>query len=220
MIRRLRPGRWLAPALALALAAAAHAADSSPALEQAPASFRSWVESLPEPQRQHALRRLETMPPFRRGRLYQRWDALDAGQRQQLQQRMLERLERFERGERPPPTPLEPQSPDANQKLAPLVRRWRDMGPMERRRMRMRLERFGTLAPADQQALIDKRFPNRPPEERAHILESLREASKALAEHPLLETPGAPPDAPPGAPPGPAFAPPPPSRPPPRPPRD
>ncbi len=85
-------------------------------------------------------------------------------------------------------------SPESREKLAPLVRRWRGMGPLERRRMRQRLERFRTLAPEDQQALIDKRFAERPPEERARILESLREASKALPEHPLLDAPEAPPE--------------------------
>jgi hypothetical protein len=58
------------------------------------------------------------------------------------------------------------------------------------------------LAPEDQQKLIDKRFAERTPEERARILESLREASKALPERPLVDAPEAPP--------GPAPVPPPP----------
>jgi len=104
---------------------------------------------------------------------------------------------------------LQQMSPESREKLAPLVRRWRDMGPLERRRMRLRLERFRMLAPEDQQALIDKRFAERSPEERARILESLREASKALPERPLLDAPAAPPEHPLlDAPPEPAPAPP------------
>jgi hypothetical protein len=46
--------------------------------------------------------------------------------------------------------------------------------------MRQRLERFRTLAPAEQESLIERKFGGRSPEERARSLESLREASKAL----------------------------------------
>jgi len=49
------------------------------------------------------------------------------------------------------------------------ARVWRARG-----RMRRRLERFRQLAPEDQQALIDKKFAAKSPEERAHILEALR----------------------------------------------
>jgi hypothetical protein len=66
------------------------------------------------------------------------------------------------------------------------------MEPDERRRMRERLERFRQLAPEDQQALIDKKFAAKPPEERARILESLRDAAGALPERPLLDAPEAP----------------------------
>jgi hypothetical protein len=95
-------------------------------------------------------------------------------------------VERLERGERAAQR-LEQMSPESREQLAPLIRRWRDMGPRDRRRMRMRLERFGTLPPEGQQALIDRRFADRSPEERARILESLREASRALPETPLLD---------------------------------
>lgn len=49
------------------------------------------------------------------------------------------------------------------------------MEPGERRRMRERLERFRMLSP----------------EERARILEALREASQALPPRPPLDAPGA-----------------------------
>jgi Skp family chaperone for outer membrane proteins len=195
----LRPRLCALAAMLLTLVLGAGAARAeSHVLEQAPASFRSWVESLPEAQQQAALRRLDEMPDRRRTRLFQRWDALDESQRRTLEQRMLERLERGDSarsqagGERAEQR-LQQMSPESKEKLAPLVRRWRDMGPLERRRMRQRLERFRMLAPEDQQALIDKRFAERSPEERARILESLREASKALPEHPLLDAPEAPP---------------------------
>ena len=152
-------------------------------LEHAPDSFRSWIESLPEDQQRAALRRLGDMPTQRRNRLFQRWEALEEGERRAFQQRMLERLER---GPHQRPR-LEGLSPESREQLAPLVRRWRDMGPGERRRMRERLERFRMLSPEAQQALIDKKFEAKSTEERERILESLREASKALPRRPLLD---------------------------------
>jgi hypothetical protein len=98
---------------------------------------------------------------------------------------------RMERREQHRPR-LDEMSPESREKLAPLMRRWRGMEPGERRRMRQRLERFRTLDPEDQQALIEKRFADRPPEERERILDSLREASKALPRRPLLDAAPAP----------------------------
>jgi hypothetical protein len=168
----------------LALALVASAATAAPrGLEGAPDSFRSWIEGLPEGQQQAALRRLGDMPTHRRNRLFHRWEALEEGERRAFEQRMLERLES---GPRQRPR-LEGLSPESREKLAPLLRRWRDMGPDERRRMRERLERFRTLSPEDQQALIDKRFEAKSPEERERILEALREASQALPRRPLLD---------------------------------
>jgi hypothetical protein len=172
--------------LALVLLLGAGAAGAEPrGLERAPESFKTWLESLPEGQRRSALRRLGDMPTHRRNRLFHRWEALEEGERRAFQQRMLDRLEgRESQRER-----LERMSPESRERLAPLVRRWRDMGPDDRRRMRQRLERFRTLSPGDQQALIDRRFEDRSPEERAKILDSLRAASEALPERPLLEAP-------------------------------
>lgn len=180
--------RWLLlPVLAgawLAFALAANAAQAEPrGLAHAPPSFVTWIESLPEGQQRAALRRLGDMPTQRRNRLFQRWEALEEGERREFQERMLERMER--RGRMP--RRLEQMSPESREKLAPLVRRWRDMGPGERRRMRQRLERFRTLSPEDQQALIDKKFEAKSPEQRERILEALREASKALPPRPLLD---------------------------------
>ena len=174
---------WLALAL---MAGAASAARRG--LEHAPDSFRSWIESLPEGQQRAALRRLGDMPTQRRNRLFQRWETLEEGERRAFQQRMLERLER---GPHQRPR-LEGLSPESREQLAPLVRRWRDMGPGERRRMRERLERFRTLSPEAQRALIDKKFEAKSPEERERIVESLREASKALPRRPLLDAEPAP----------------------------
>ena len=174
------------------------------ALEQAPASFQEWVESLPEGQRRPVLRRLGNMPPHRRNRMFHRWEAMEEGERREFQAFLEERAEARERGdharpraggERPFRRRLEQMPPESREKLAPLVRRWRDMEPAERRRMRQRLERFRMLSPEDQEALIEKRFEAKSPAERARILESLREASKALPPRPLLDplAPEAPP---------------------------
>jgi len=182
---------WLALVLAAGAARAEPVGAPSAArrgLERAPDSFRSWIESLPEGQQRAALRRLGDMPTQRRNRLFQRWEALEEGERRAFQERM---LERFESDPRQRPR-LEELSPESREKLAPLVRRWRDMEPRERRRMRQRLERFRMLEPEDQQALIDKKFEAKSPEQRERILESLREASKALPRRPLLDAPIAP----------------------------
>jgi len=168
--------------LALALLCGAAAAEPR-GLERAPDSFRTWIESLPEGQRRTALRRLGNMPTHRRNQLFHRWEALEEGERRQLEQRMLERLERGERAR----SRLEQMTPESREKLAPLVRRWRDMGPEGRRRMRQRLERFRMLSPEDQQALIERKFEAKSPEERARILEALRAASDALPERSLLD---------------------------------
>jgi len=184
--------RRLASALlALVLLCGAGAAGAAPrGLERAPESFRTWLESLPEGQRRTALRKLGDMPTHRRNRLFHRWEALEEGERRALEQRMLERIERGDSARQR----LERMTPESREKLAPLVRRWRGMGPDDRRRMRQRLERFRTLAPEDQQALIDKKYSTKSPEERARILESLREASQALSSRPLLDGPETPPE--------------------------
>ena len=201
--RRKTLGRALACALlALSLAGPALAQSGRRALEDAPPSFREWVESLPEGQRRPLLRRLGDMPAHRRNRMFQRWEALEEGERREFQAFLEERAAESGEsapgaaGERPFRRRLESLPPESREKLAPLVRRWRDMGPGERRRMRERLERFRLLSPEDQQALIDKRFEAKSPEERARILESLREASEALPRRPLLEAAPEPPIAP------------------------
>jgi hypothetical protein len=199
--RRARPGCALA-LLVLLLASPAAAQPGDRALESAPPSFREWVESLPEGQRGPVLRRLGNMPEHRRNRVFQRWEAMEEAERREFQGFLEERAAARERGEPPPPwrggerpfrRRLEQMPPESREKLAPLVRRWRDMEPAERRRMRERLERFRTLSPEDQEALIERRFSAKSPEERARILESLREASKALPPRPLLDAPPGPP---------------------------
>jgi hypothetical protein len=186
---------WLL--LALPLASAAAAQPASQVLEQAPPSFREWVESLPESQQRPILRRLANMPAQRRSTIFRRWDALEEGERRKLQAFLEERADARERGEPPLSREerqrrLEELSPESREKLAPLVRRWRGMEPGERRRMRERLERFRMLAPDEQEALIERRFSGKSPEERARILEALRDASRALPERPLVEEPPAP----------------------------
>jgi hypothetical protein len=174
--------------LVLALAGTASAAPRG--LEGAPESFRTWLEGLPEGQRRMALRRLADMPTQRRNVLFRRWEALEEGERRAFEQRMVERLERGE-------ALREQLTPETRERLAPLVRRWRDMAPADRRRMRERLERFRTLSPEDQEAIVEKRFSAKTPEERKRILEALRAASQALPRHPLLDAPEPPEAAPP-----------------------
>jgi len=202
MSRRLARRRT-ALLLAFALLVGAEAASAGPrGLERAPESFRAWIESLPEGQQRAALRRLGDMPTQRRNRLFHRWEALEEGERRAFEQRMLDRLEwRESQQQRPGRMSPESQqqrplrmSPESREKLAPLVRRWRDMGPTDRRRMRQRLERFRTLSPEDQQALIDRKFAAKSPEERTRILESLRDASEALPRRPLPDAPEASPE--------------------------
>jgi hypothetical protein len=186
---------WLLLAIALGGSATAaqpaergdSARSQAHALEQAPPSFQEWVESLPESQRRPVLRRLGNMPAHRRSTLFRRWEAMEEGERRKFQAFLEERGEARERGE-PPLSRAERRrrfeqlSPESREKLAPLVRRWRGMEPGERRRMRERLERFRMLSPEDQQALIEKRFSSRSPEERSRILEALRESSRALPD--------------------------------------
>jgi hypothetical protein len=180
--------RVLACALALVTALAAGAASAEPSgLDGAPPSFRAWIESLPEGQRGSALRRLGDMPSHRRTRLFQRWEALEEGERHALQQRLEGRLERGESAREALRERVERMSPETREKLAPLVHRWREMTPADRRRMRERLERFRALPPEEQQALVDRRFGAKTEVERARILRALRDASEALPQRPLLD---------------------------------
>jgi hypothetical protein len=169
------------------------------AFAEAPASFRAWVESLPADQQRPLVRRLRRMPEHRREHLFSRWDRADDAQRDRfkrtLEERATKRDRPFRRGdaqsrrrrEDAPRGPgraflrrLDDLPPASRERIAPQVERWRGMKPAERSRMRHRLERFGTLDEAAQQALIEERFSERSPEERARILESMREASRAL----------------------------------------
>jgi hypothetical protein len=73
------------------------------------------------------------------------------------------------------------------------------MDARERRGMRARLSKFGTLSEPEQQALVDAKFSGKTPEERARILRDLREASRQLREP--RGAAGLPPAAPEAAPP-------------------
>jgi hypothetical protein len=144
----------------------------------APPSFRSWVEALPPEQRRPLMRRLGRMPEQRREHLFRRWEGSDDAERERFKRFFERRAAR--RGERAFPRHFEALPPESRERLEPLVKRWRGMEPSERRRMRRRLEHFRALPEDEQEALIERRFGSRPPEERARILESLREASRAL----------------------------------------
>ena len=112
---------------------------------------------------------------------------MEEGERRKFQAFLEERAEARERGERPFRDRLEQLSPESREKLAPLVRRWRGMGPARApqdapapRALPHPLAR--RPAGADRQEVSRKS-----PEERARILESLREASKALPPRPLFD---------------------------------
>ncbi len=162
---------------------AAGRARAERAAAEAPPSFRAWVEGLPAEQRRPLVRRLRRMPERRREHLFRRWDHADEAERERFK-RFLEERTRGSRSEASRPrTPMrrfEQLPPASRERIAPLLERWRGMEPSERRRMRHRLERFRTLSDEQQEALIERRFGSRSAEERARILESLREASRAL----------------------------------------
>lgn len=63
---------------------------------------------------------------------------------------------------------------------SPAARRFlEELSPVERAVLRERLRRFRALAPEDQEALVERRFPGRTPEERRLILERFRGGAPA-----------------------------------------
>jgi hypothetical protein len=162
-IRRLAP-RILLAALALGLPGAeAFAADEGARLEReaVPDSLRGWVRELPPRERRAALRRLRRMDPERREAFVQRFESMSDDERARLRERLGSAAEA--RGERP-------------ERFERNRRAWSEMDDAERERMRERLRRFQALAPDEQEALVERRFTERSPEERARILERMRRA--------------------------------------------
>ncbi len=157
-------------------------ADRVPEAEGAPASLRAWLEDLPRDQRRGALARIRHMPEARRRAFFRRWDHLSDAQRSGLQARLERRLH-DRRGElhgnrKGVREHYERLTPAERGRFRAKAHRWRDMKPSERARMRHRLEHFSSLSEAEQEALIERSFPNASPEERARKLIQLRSAAE------------------------------------------
>jgi hypothetical protein len=176
----------------------------APVLRGAPPGFERWLREL-RPIEQRALhRRLRRMPAAQRDELFRRWERTSVSERRELMQTIGPRIER--RRERTLPlrlrTPemrdrIEQMSLEDRQRFFARVRDWRAMAPAERHRMRARLESFGALSEADQRALVEQKFAQRKPEERAKILRDLREASQQLRAQPARGDPAPATEAPP-----------------------
>jgi hypothetical protein len=81
-------------------------------------------------------------------------------------------------------------SPEERRAYFARAQDWRGMDASERRSMRARLEKFGGMTESEQQALVDEKFGRSSPEQRARILEQLREASRQMRAQ--RATPGPP----------------------------
>jgi len=152
---------------------------------EAPPGFARWARELPPAQRRQLDRRLRRMPELHRERFFREWDRLSIAERRALAERLALSGEARRRRELPPRlrTPemrerLAAMSPEERREFVARARDWREMQPGERRRMRGRLEKFGTLTADEQEALVDERFKRKSPEERARILSDLRAASQ------------------------------------------
>jgi hypothetical protein len=152
---------------------------------EAPPGFARWARELPPAQRRQLDRRLRRMPELQRQRFFREWERLSIHERRELAERLALSGEARRRRELPPRlrTPemrerLAAMSPEERREFVAHARDWREMKPNERRRMRGRLEKFGTLTADEQQALVDERFKRQSPEERARILSQLRAASQ------------------------------------------
>jgi len=152
-----------------------------------PDSLRQWIESLPPEQRRVAVRRLRSMPPAGRERFFRRWESATPAEREQFTKRMEERaarmLERRDQAlEQRRQQQRRDRSPDVlgDPRFQGNREAWESMRPGQRERMRKRLERFGTLSAAEQEAMVERHFADRSAEERAQILKRLRSAAGRL----------------------------------------
>lgn len=160
-----------------------------PRRDQAPPELLRSLEGL-QPFERRALRRhIQRMPEWRRQELYQRWNQLDESERAEALTELRGRAERRAARQLPPRlrTPemrerLERMSPEERDRFFERVHKWRQMSRADRQRMRGRLEAFGALDAEAQRKLVDEKFRAKGEEERARILQSLREASGQLGE--------------------------------------
>jgi hypothetical protein len=127
-----------------------------------PRELREELRGMSPEEREAAREAFRHLPRDRRAR-FQRairhWDQLTPEQRERVRGHV-QRLRRFSEGQR-----------ERIERNRPA---WEEMDSAERERMRRRLERFRSLSPAQQEALVDERFSDRTPEQRARILDRLR----------------------------------------------
>ncbi|HEY8120720.1 MAG TPA: DUF3106 domain-containing protein [Myxococcota bacterium] len=156
-------------------------------IRQAPTGFDGWMRDLPPLHQRQLGRRLHRMPEAQRERFFREWSHMSLQDRRALADRIASTSEARRARELPPHlrTPemrerLERMSPEERRAYFARAQDWRGMDASERRSMRARLEKFGGMTEGEQQALVDQKFERSSPEQRARILQQLREASRQL----------------------------------------
>jgi hypothetical protein len=127
-----------------------------------PSELREEFRGMSAGEREQAREVLRALPLERRARLrraIRRWDELTPEQREKVRGHA-QRLRRL--------------SEERRERIERNLRIWQEMDRADRERMRRRLERFRSLPAWQQEALVDERFGNRTAEQRARILDRLR----------------------------------------------
>jgi hypothetical protein len=127
-----------------------------------PRELREELRGMSAEEREQAREAFRRLPLERRARFQraiQRWDELTPEQRERVHGHV-QRLRRF--------------SEERRGRIERNREAWEQMDPADRERMRRRLELFRSLSPEQQDALLEQRFPDRTPEQRARILDRLR----------------------------------------------
>jgi hypothetical protein len=148
-------------------------ADELPEVGDPPESLRVWLLSLRPDERRGAVSRLRQMPVPRRRAFFRRWNSMSEEQRIDLQERLEHRPD-HRTGAR---KRVDRMTPAERRRFRAKASRWEDMKPRERAKMRRRLERFSRLSESEQEALVERSFPDAGPEERAQKLRELRAAT-------------------------------------------
>ena len=128
----------------------------------APRELREEFRGMSVEEREQAREVFRRLPPDRRARFQraiQHWDELTPEQREKVRGHV-QQLRRF--------------SEERRQRIEKNRPAWENMDRVERDQMQRCLERFRSLSPARQEALVEERFPDRSPEQRARILDRLR----------------------------------------------
>jgi len=113
-------------------------------------------------EREQARKVLRALPAHKRARLrraIRRWDELTPAQREKVRGHA-ERLRRL--------------SEERRERIERNLQNWQEMDRADRQRMRRRLERFRSLPAWQQEALVTERFGDRTADQRARILDRLR----------------------------------------------